>query len=356
MKKIFVSELKPGMVLAKDVYNHADGRLLLLKGFILKPSYIEKLLSLSIMFVYIDDAEAVPVSKSDQFQDEKTYSEAFSTVENVLTSVREGKSVEVTPVKDTVGEIVHRVMEDNNVYMPLSGIRDIDNYTFHHSVDVCIYSLITGKGLGLSVNELTDLGMGAILHDIGKCKVPLEILNKPGKLTDEEFQIMKLHSTYGYEILYNSEGFTKRIADIAHQHHERWDGSGYPSGFKEMEIDVFARIVAISDVYDALTADRCYRKKDLPNVVAEYILNNTGKQFDSELANKFFNNITIYPENCMVLLNTGEIGSIADSNNNIQVRPKIKVIAKKSGPPLLEPYTLDLMENPNVFIVEIING
>jgi putative nucleotidyltransferase with HDIG domain len=355
MKKIFISDLKPGMILAKDVYNHEDGRLLLLKGFSLKPNYIDKLASLCIMHVYIDDESTIIKEEVEEISEAKVFSEAFSTIKDILTSVREGNSVEVAPVKETVDEIVQKVINNQSVFMQLTGIRDIDNYTFHHSVDVCIYSLITGKSLGLSVEELTVLGMGAILHDIGKCKIPLEILLKPGKLTDDEFMVMKLHTVYGYEIIYNTDGLTKQIANIACQHHEKWDGAGYPAGLRDNQIDRLARIVAVSDVYDALTADRCYRKKDLPHVAAEYVIGNSGKLFDPEIAKVFINNISLYPENCMVLLNTGEIGSILDTNNNMALRPKIKIIAKKNGPPLLDPYTVDLMSSPSVFIVEILS-
>lgn len=353
MKRILVSDLKPGMALAKDVYNHEDGRLLLLKGYTMKPRYISKLEDLGITYVYIDE-EAAPVAE-EEIREEQIYTEAFSTIKNVLTSVREGDSIDVAPVKETVDEIVQKIINNESVFMQLTGIRDIDSYTFHHSVDVCIYSVITGKCLGLPDEDLTELGMGAILHDIGKCKVPIEILLKPGRLTDDEFLVMKLHTVYGYDIIHNTEGLTKRIANIACQHHERWDGTGYPIGLKGDQIDVLARIVAVSDVYDALTADRCYRKKDLPHEAAEFVMGNSGKLFDPNITKTFIHNIQIYPEGCMVMLNTGEIGSVIDAGKNMVLRPKLKVIARKEGPPVLSPYIIDLMSNPSVFIVDILS-
>jgi len=353
MKKVTVSELQPGMVLAKDVYNHEDGRLLLLKGFSLKPRYITKLESLGITYVYINE-EAIPVTE-EEIGEEKIYSEAFTTIRNVLTSVRDGESIEVAPVKETVDEIVHKIINNESVFMQLTGIRDIDNYTFHHSVDVCIYSVITGKAIGLSTEELTVLGIGAILHDIGKCKVPTEILLKPGKLTDDEFMVMKLHTIYGYEIIYNSDGLSKQIANIACQHHEKWNGAGYPAGIKENQIDTLARIVSVADVYDALTADRCYRKKDLPHEAAEFVMGNSGTLFDPDLAKAFIKNIQVYPDGCMVLLNTGEIGSVIDASKNMALRPKLKIIARKEGPPIFDPYIIDLVANPSVFIVDVLS-
>lgn len=356
MRKILVSELKPGMTLAKDVYNHEDGRLLLLKGFSMQQRYIEKLDSLGIMYVYID--EEAPIAIIEDRNEEEVYNEAFSTMKDVLTTVTEGGSVQVAPVKDTVDEIVGRVINNESVFTQLTGMKDIDNYTFHHCVDVCVFSVITGKKIGLSVEDLTELGMGAILHDIGKCRVPLSILNKPGKLTDEEFMTMKLHSIYGFEIIQNTDGLSKKMATIACQHHEKWNGSGYPSSLREGQIDILARIVTLADVYDALTANRCYKKKSLPHEAADFIMKNAGIMFDPELTSIFINNITIYPEGTMVILNSGEIGSVIESDHLgvMGLKPKIRVISRKDGPPVFEPYVIDLSANQNLFIIDIISN
>lgn len=352
MRKVAVSELKPGMVLAKDVYNPEDGRLILVKGFTLNSRYISKLETYGILYVYIE--EGLIKSVTDNIQEDPAYFEALSAVKTALTSVRKGNPLEVVPIKETVNEIVEKIINNESVFNQLSGIRDIDNYTFYHSVDVCIYSVIMGKHAGLSPNELIELGMGAILHDIGKCKVPLEILTKPDRLTDDEFMTMKLHTIYGYEIISNTEGLSKQAATIACQHHEKWNGEGYPSGFKGDKIDKFARIVAVADVYDALTADRSYRKKLLPHEAAEYIIGNSGIAFDPEVIKLFMKSIVIYPTGTTVLLNTGEIGNIIETNKSFILRPKILVIAKKGNPPLPNPYIVDLMENPTVFITEVL--
>jgi len=356
MRKIPVAELRPGMTLAKDVYNHEDGRLLLLKGFSMQKRYIEKLNSLGIMYVYID--EEAPLIIIEDRNEEEVYNEAFSTMKDVLTTVTEGGTLHIAPVKDTVDEIVGRVINNELVFNQLTGMKDIDNYTFHHCVDVCVFSVITGKSIGLSAEDMTELGMGSILHDIGKCKVPLSILNKPGKLTDEEFMTMKLHSIFGYEIIQSTDGLSKRIANIACQHHEKWNGSGYPSGLRGNQIDVLARIVAIADVYDALTADRCYKKKALPHEAAEFVVANSAVMFDPDITKIFVNNITIYPEGTMVILNTGEIGSVtvSDHHGAMGLRPKIRVISRKEGPPIFEPYIVDLAANEDLFIVDIINN
>lgn len=325
MIKIPVSELKPGTKLAKDVYLN-DGRLLLLSGFVIKSRYIRKLELLEVPFVFIEEGEIISL---DMISEEKVYSEAFNTIKSVLSSVRDGKEIDIPAVKDTVNDIVQKVINNESVFIQLTGIRDIDNYTFLHSVDVCIYSVITGRNLGLSKEELTELGIGAVLHDIGKCKIPLEILMKPGKLTEEEFHVMRLHSIHGHEIINNTSGLSKRIANIACQHHEKWDGTGYPLGLSNYQIDKFARIVTVADIYDALTADRVYKKKDLPHEAAEYISCYSSILLDPDITNVFMRHMAFYPEGSIVLLNSGEIGSVIEAGKHTSLRPKVRIIALK---------------------------
>lgn len=351
MLKVPVSELKPGMKLAKDVYL-PDGRLLLLTGFAIKPRYLRKLELFEIPYVYISEESEFTL---EEISEEKVYSEAFCTIKSVLTAVRDGQDIDLPAVKETVNDIVQRVINNESVFMQLTGIRDIDNYTFLHSVDVCIYSVITGKNMGLPQEELTELGICAILHDIGKCKVPYEILMKPGKLTPDEFHLMKLHTIYGYEIITNTAGLNKHIANAACQHHERWDGTGYPLGLREYQIEKFARIITVADVYDALTADRVYKKKDLPHEAAEYIMCYSSTFFDPNIANVFIKNIAVYPEGSVVLLNTGEVGCIIEANKNLSIRPKVRIIARKEGPPIFAPYEIDLVKNPHIFIIDVLS-
>ena len=329
--KLPLSRLKPGMKLERDV-KLADGRLLLLAGFAIRPFYIRKLEAFHIDYVYVDETALVPVEEYDA---ERLYKHATDTLKNVFLLANEGKGTNVSDIRDTVSEILHKVMEDETVMLQLTGIRDIDNYTFLHSVDVCIYSTIIGKRLGYGQEPLLDLGMGAILHDIGKCKVPIEILQKPGRLTDGEFHIMKLHAVHGYDVIRSIYGLNTKIANIAFQHHEKWDGSGYPLGLTDHRIDPLARIVALADVYDALTSDRVYKTKILPHVAAEYIKSNAGTLFDPYIVELFIDSIASYTEGTLVLLNTGELGSImAPDSKDGGGRQKIHVFSNKSGPPI----------------------
>lgn len=350
MIRVTLAQLKPGMKLAKDV-RLRDGRLLLLSGFIVKPLYLRKLEAFSVNDIYIEEGPYTPI---EEFEEEKLYNHAAITIRNIFSMARKNEHADLSIVKDTVSDILNKVIENETVMLQLTGIRDIDNYTFLHSVDVCIYSIIIGKRLGYGKEPLMALGLGAILHDIGKCKVPIEILQKPGKLTDEEFRQMKLHTVYGCEIIKNSYHLNSKVANIAFQHHEKWDGTGYPMGLSSNTIDPLARIVALSDVYDALTSDRVYKKRELPHIASEYIKNNAGVLFDPFIVDLFINSIAVYGEGTLVLLNTGELGSVISSGSVATgKRQKISVFSNKSGPPVLQPYIIDLNERKDMEIVEI---
>ena len=344
-----LSQLKPGMKLAKDV-RLEDGRLLLLAGFALKPLYFRKLEAFNVEHVYVEEGPYTPI---EEFEEEKLYNHASTTIKNIFATARKDEKTDLSVVRTAVKDILGMVMENETVMLHLTGIRDIDNYTFLHSVDVCIYSIILGKKLGYGKDPLMSLAMGAILHDIGKCKVPLDILQKPGKLTNDEFAQMKLHTVHGCEIIKNTWRMTTKVANIAFQHHEKWDGTGYPLGTSSNLIDPLARIVALADVYDALTSDRVYKKRELPHKAASYIKSNAGIVFDPFIVDLFINSIAVYREGTLVLLNTGELGSVISSGQGSGKRQKISVFSNKWGPPVLQPYIIDLNENTDVDIVEI---
>ncbi len=344
-----LSEIKPGMKLARDVIL-SDGRLLLMAGFFIKPLYIRKLEAFNVTHITVEDCSYTPIEENEE---EKVYNHAKSTVKKIFTHVREGKHADMDEVESTVRKILNNIILNENIMLQLTGIRDIDNYTFLHSVDVCIYSTIIGKKLGYNDEHLMHLGMGSILHDIGKCKVPIHILKKPGKLTNEELSEMYLHSVYGYEIIKNIYGMNAKIARIAFQHHEKWDGSGYPLGLTETLIDPLSRIVSLADVYDALTSDRVYKKRTLPHIAAEYIKRNSGILFEPYIVELFIENIAAYSNGTLVLLNTGEVGTIIAEKDSKNTRQKVYVFSNKSGPPVLQPYIVDLNEHKDVDIVEV---
>lgn len=337
------------MRLASDVIL-PDGRLLLLSGFIMKPLYIRKLKMFNVPYVYVEDDFFTPTEESEE---EKIYSQAVDVIRNFFSLASKNKKPNLSEIEKTTGEIISGVINNETVMLQLTGIRDIDSYTYLHSVDVCIYSVILGKNLGYSKDMLMDLGMGAILHDVGKCKIPSKILFKPGKLTTDEYSLMMLHTVYGAEILKSSYGMNSRIANIAFQHHEKWNGSGYPTGIAAYDIDPFPRIVSLVDVYDALISDRVYRKGEQPHIATDYIKRNSGILFDPYIVNLFMENIAIYFEGTLVQLSTGELGYVMETISHKNERQIVNVFSNKFGPPVLHPYTVDLNQNQDVKISKI---
>ncbi len=350
MQELLLNDVKAGMKLAKDVILE-DGRILLLKGFTIKPRYLNKLKAYNVPFIYVED----DIVEIEEISEERVYEDAFYNIKGIMESIRHDEKVDLVKLKETVNDMVHYILNDDMIFMTLTGIRDIDNYTFLHSVDVCIYSVITAKALNMDDDEIYELAMAALLHDVGKCKVPLSILNKPGKLSTEEFEVMKRHSINGLEIAGQIPGISKKIARIICQHHEKWDGSGYPLGLKSYDIEFGARIISISDVYDALTSNRIYKKRFMPHEAAEYLMANNESQFDPRILHSFINSIAIYPKDIVVLLNTGEVARVLPSKGMASMRPKVSVITRKDGPPVFDPYEIDLHKNPTVFVVDIIS-
>lgn len=354
MYQVSISKLKPGMKVARNVFS-STGRLLIAEGTVLTYHYIRKLEIYEIVSIYIsDDKSNFTGNFNANSRSEIIYKEATNEVVNIMNKVKNSAEIDVKTLMNIVDEIVYEIMENSYAFIQLNSIRDLDNYTYLHSIDVCIYSIILGKSYGLPQAVLNKLGTGAMLHDIGKGKVPSEILLKPGPLSSDEFEIMKKHTIWGYEAIMSCSNVDKAIANIALHHHERWDGKGYPNGLRGYEIDYFSRVVTICDIYDALTADRVYRGRILPHEAAEYILNSIGTITDPELTKKFIKNVSIYPVGTTVLLNTGEIGRVTRINEEMPLRPVIEIFSNTNQDFSKRMYNVNLMEKLTVFICDVI--
>lgn len=237
----------------------------------------------------------------------------------------------------------------------LSDIRTMDDYTFAHSVNVCILALLTGITLNYSRAALKLLGIGALLHDIGKVCIPLNILNKPGKLTPKEYKEICRHSELGYEMLRQQKGISQVSAQVALQHHERYDGSGYPQGLKGEDIHEFARITGVVDVFDALTADRIYRPA-FPNYEAYEMLAAAGNfTHDYKIVEAFLYNIAVYPVGTLVKLNSGDIAVVIGTRRGQSYRPKVKLLFNDSGKAFKEKTIIDLAEELKYSVVRVLS-
>ncbi|WP_069648943.1 HD-GYP domain-containing protein [Caloranaerobacter ferrireducens] len=349
MKLITIENLTQGMKVAKTVYK-SNGSVLLSEGIVLKDSYIQKLKELDIKQIYVYDDELKGIHTQDIIR-EDTRNKAKMIIKNIMDELNVSSNVHIDKILIIVDQIIEEILSHDELLIKLEEIRAVDEYTFGHSVNVSVLSIITGACLGYTKEELKELGLGAMLHDIGKVRVPDNILNKPGKLTEEEFHEIKKHTIYGYEILKTIKDISETSRLIALYHHERVDGQGYPLSIKGDEIHEFARIVSIADVYDALTSDRIYKKRIKNYQAVEYLLTMSGHQFDYDIAKIFVNNIALYPVGEGVLLNTGEKGFVIKVNKDFPTRPVIRILYDSKGDRLIKPVDVDLMfENSKVII------
>ncbi len=348
MRKVKVDAIQTGEKLARTIFS-PDGGVLLTEGVELTNGFVGRLKQYGISEIYLQDDISAGIEAKDVIEDQ-TRNEAVVLVKKMMCNYQFSPTLDVTKVKTMVNKILNELLENDNILYNLSEIKSVDDYTFEHSVNVCILSLITGIGLGFDQSGLKELGIGAMLHDIGKLCIPREILQKPSQLTVEEFEEIKKHTILGYELLKKSNQVDMVSAYIAFGHHERYDGSGYPLQLKDENIQICARIVAVADVYDALTSDRVYRKKLNPNEVYEYITTLGVHHFDPRVIESFVKYVSIYPVGTGVLLNTRERGIVVRENRLMPTRPVIRIVYDETMKKQNIFKEIDLSELTNIFI------
>ena len=276
--------------------------------------------------------------------------EAELLVREFLQNARIGNGVDSGKVTMTVGRMVDSVFRNQDALTSLARLKSFDDYTFAHCVNVCILSLALGKQMGLERADLEDLGTGAILHDIGKMLVPDEVLNKPGKLTDEEFAIMKRHAELGGDMLSGAR-INEAAMLVATQHHERYDGSGYHKGLARDGIHIFARIAAVADVYDAMTSQRVYQKGLVPEEALKRLYLMRGTHFQPEIVERLIRCLGIYPIGTFVELNTGELAVVKMVNRSHPMQPRIQLLSDRGKKPCKTPQEADLRDEIGRWIV-----
>ncbi len=281
----------------------------------------------------------------------RTYAQSVQVAKDALGDVRLGKAVNVRKVKRAVQGIVDQVLSSETSMVTMTTLRDFDEYTFTHCVNVCIFSVIIGQRLGLEKLHLYDLGLGALLHDIGKQRVEREIINKPGGLTDVEWAKLKEHTTEGLLVLFKLHGFTDvpyRQMLMAYEHHMKVDLTGYPSNNHPRDPTLFSRIVAVADAFDAGTSVRSYQYDPWPpDAVLREMRDNPKRGFDPLLVKALITATGVYPIGTLVILDTHELAVVCDVNKDPDFlhRPKVKVISDPLGVPLSDAVTLDLAKD-----------
>ncbi|MCW8931450.1 MAG: HD-GYP domain-containing protein [Gammaproteobacteria bacterium] len=275
---------------------------------------------------------------------------AEQAISNIMADVKLGQQVEMEQVTPVVDKMAESVLNNHNALLGLSRIRSMDTYTFEHSVNIGVLMMSFTKSRGMPKEIIQEVGIGGLLHDIGKALTPTEILNKAGKLTDEEFVIMKNHVVDSRLILLNTPGISQNALDVAALHHEKYDGSGYPDGKKGDEISIVGQMSAIVDVYDALTADRCYHKGQDPSVVLKRMLSWTGAHFNPQLMHEFIQCVGIYPPATLVMLSNHYLAVVIENNSNLLLPRVIAVLNTKTNE-TIEPKVVDLSKQDKLKVI-----
>lgn len=291
----------------------------------------------------VTEGEQVAVSKQTQVH-------AFKVVSGIMNTVRLGQSVETSHAREVVTHMVDEITDNQDAIINLMNIKSFDDYTFTHNINVATISVLIGQQMALSTEQLRELGMGGLLHDVGKLKVALSILNKDGKLSDDEFKEMKRHSQYGYDILQKSKDLPEVVRLVALQHHEKWNGKGYPRGLAGEGISLFARICSVADVYDALTTDRPYRTAMAPYEAVKILMGGVDSQFDARMMDAFLKKFSIYPSGSLVQLSDDSVGLILKVNPKSVLRPVIKLLMDSRRRRVRERTEIDLMHEKTLFI------
>lgn len=276
-----------------------------------------------------------PVEKLGSFEQEfsraeKTYQDSKVFISDLMDKVADGKGVDTGLAKETVSACVNSVQHSPDAFLWLSQLKEKDSYTAQHSMNVCILSIILGHQIGLKAEQLNRVAMCGMMHDIGKMLVPQEVLNKPGKLDPAEWRVMQRHTISGYELLSSSPNMFQGAIETALYHHERLDSKGYPRGIASSSLSYYSNIVAIADIYDAVTSDRVYQKASTHLEAIKILFEMSGTQLNKQLVVKFIESLSVYPPGSFVKMSNGSIAMVLEVNSKLKLRPKVMLILDKN--------------------------
>jgi HD-GYP domain len=347
MPIISFADVKPGMILAKPICRAKDGVILLQNNIELTQSYIDKMKGLNLDSIWVQDFQ-----KSDETDflepiREETRSKATSLLRTTFSQLKGNKAIDTVKLVNLVKEILDYILNDSRIVYTINKINAYDNYTFSHSVDVCVLTVLIGSIMGLNRNELEILGVSGLLHDIGKIYIDFRVLNKPFKLQDEEYEQIKTHTRGGYELLRTRANISFLVPHMALQHHEREDGSGYPRGLNGKRIHRFAKIIAVADVFDAMTSHRIYQDPLPPSAVIQEICESTPLKFSRDVVDGFIKIVSPYSKGNIFLLNNQQTVEVVSVS---RAKCFIKVI---SGINMGEIF--NLYQKPELHVVEWLN-
>jgi putative nucleotidyltransferase with HDIG domain len=290
----------------------------------------------------LEETTKEQVGKEIKAQAKRSYDGGVGMMQDVETQAKLGKVFDVEPLQRLVSDLLDNLLKDPAAVLGLTAIKDHDNYTLNHSINVCILSLALGSTLGLDDDTLRSLGLSALLYDLGKVRVPEEILKKREPLTADEWEIIKSHTSEGADLLKRIQLVDQMPMIVAYEHHMRHDAEGYPGPGGAQEQHLFSKIVALCDAYDAMTTRRPFRKEIRPDKAVAVLMQGRGKAYDPSITKSFVALVGIYPMGACVTIEDGTTAVVYRVNSDDLLRPKVKVLVDMSGRWLEEPETLDL--------------
>lgn len=289
----------------------------------------------------------------------RVYQAAKTIVQNAMHDTRLGRAINMDEVNQVVSNMTDSVLKNPDALTSLSRLKKFDEYTFYHSVNTSILAMSLGRDLGFERNALHQIGVGTLLHDIGKTKIPSEILNKPGRFEPHEMEIMKQHVLRGVEVLTTTTGLGDSYLHPALEHHERVDGTGYPHRRVRSELSQFGLIAAVVDIYDAITSDRCYHKGRVAHEALQFLYRLALEgHLDAGLVQRFIHVVGVYPVGSVVELNTGEVAIVKQIHHHVPLAPVVFLVKTPGNTLLSNPRELDLVaqiETPHRKITAILD-
>ncbi len=287
-----------------------------------------------------------PVSKVEFHQEietaKKIHAKAKKAVTAMFQEARMGRALQLDTIESLVDEINQSMVRNHSAMLSLARLKNKDDYTYLHSIAVCALMIALGRQLGMEGSDLREVGMAGLLHDIGKIRTPEEVLNKPGCLSCEEFEIMKAHPKHGWEILNASSGVSASTLDVCLHHHERVDGMGYPDKLSGETITLFSRMCAICDVYDAITSERCYKNAWEPAEAIRKMAEWKDGNYDESVFHAFIKAVGIYPVGTLIRLKSGRLGVVVEQSSKSLLTPKVTVFYSTKSNEHIFPEKVDL--------------
>lgn len=350
MRRVLQDSIAEGMVLAQPVYG-MNGQVVLNSGVELTEFHISKIAELDIKYIYIQ-GDALLIDENDVAA-QNAKNEFVMAAHLALDEVRVGKYVQIDSVKGRVMTLLDECCMLKEIQPLFTAMQNCNDYMFKHAVCGYFFAMMMGISRNIEGMRLRDLGLGALLRDVGMITISREIVNKPGALTPEEMAIVKQHTEKGHEILQRNSEISLAAANCALQHHERFDGSGYPRGAKEDGIHEFAQITALADVYSSMTLNTPYRKALSVYDTLAIIEKAGAAYFNPELIRTLISNVAIYPLGAVVRLNNQAVGIVNDYADELRTKPILTITKDETGARVNQTLTIDMENNPRIYIAEV---